>query len=471
MSKHSGVPPREDEMHPRILMDTTPIPETSAAEILFSEPERADYFSHHDSLTGLLNRQSFNEHLQHLLSGTHQLYVEHAMIYLDLDQFKIINDVCSTAAGDHILGQISMQLRNFVRKSDIVARLGNDTFGLVLLHCQNQNAIRVAENIRLAIKNTDYTFLEMTHKITASMGVVPFTAKSDTVTSVLSKATTACAMAKDQGRDRICLYQEADDVMTSRFGEIACISTINKALDKDKFLLYCQRIEPLQPQYHELEHYEVLVRMLDDDSKIVSPSLFLPAAERYHIISRIDRWVLKNTLQEVMRMPERLKTIGKIAVNLSGQSLNDVDFPQYVKELLQTTQMPPEKLCFEITETGTIGNISNAIRFINQMKQLNVVFSLDDFGTGLSSFGYLKNLPVDYLKIDGIFIKNILQDPTDAAMVRSINEIGHVLGKKTIAEFVENNEVREFLRDMGLDYVQGYGISEPRPLRDIFIKK
>lgn len=419
-----------------------------------------EYFETHDNLTGLFNRKYFKNQLEQLMASSKKLKCEHMYMHLDLDQFKVINDACSHVAGDELLRQIAELIQSKVRKWDIVARAGDDEFGLILLYCSKQHALRIAETLQSAIREHEFEWDSIHYSISASIGLVPINGTTESSSEVLTKADTACQLAKDEGRNRVYVFQEEDTHMRDRYGEINSISTINMALEQDKFILYAQVIAPLDDETVG-EHYEILVRLVSEDGTLVPPNLFLPAAERYNVITRIDRWVFKHTCMLLNKYPERIESLGKVSINLSSQSLTDQQFCDYVMEVLRAHPVPVDKICFEITETGAIANLSHAMVFINNMRELGISFALDDFGTGLSSFAYLKNLPVDYVKIDGIFVKDIAKSDVDTAMVKSINEIGHVMGKKTIAEFVEDKDAIEKLKQLGVDFAQGYGIAKP----------
>lgn len=450
---------------------------TTSAQYLESSFDSAkkafqlEYFETHDNLTGLFNRQYFKQQLDYLRGSCKKLNCEHVVLYLDLDRFKVVNDTYSSEIGDELLSQIAAMIKSKVRKWDIVARLGDDEFGLILLYCSQHNAIRIAEVLRDAIRQYEYNNNGIHFSISASAGLVPVNTNSGPTEEIMTKADTACQVAKDQGSDRIYLYQEDDEAVTSRYGEVTSVAKINKALDDDSFILYSQEIRPIDESGSYGKHYEILLRLIGDDGKMVPPNLFLPAAERYNLITKIDRWVFENTCKLLMKHPDHLQTLEKVSINLSGQSLNDELFADFVLKTLERYPVPVEKICFEITETGTIANLSHALKFINKLKSFGILFALDDFGSGLSSFGYLKSLPVDYLKIDGLFIRDISTDEIDLAMVKSINEIGHIMGKKTIAEYVEDKDCLERLRSLGVDFVQGFGIAKPEPFQDLLSRQ
>ena len=439
------------------------ISDMCALALATSESKQAkqnlSYQASHDTLTGLVNRREFERRAEQLLSTIRQDKGEHALCFMDLDQFKIINDTCGHTAGDEILRQLSVVLQNTVRHSDTLARLGGDEFGVLMEHCSLDDAHRVATSLQKAIREFQFSWEGKMIKIGVSIGLVPITVDVESLTELMIHADAACYMAKDQGRNRIHVYHVEDLEIEQRHGEMQWASRLNQALEDDRFCLYAQSIEPLDGNISG--HYELLIRMLDEEGEIIPPGAFLPAAERYNLISKIDHWVIKNSFRLLAENPEFLNKIHFCSINLSGQSVTENEFLNFVIDQLDKTGIPGEKICFEITETAAISNLSKAIKFISTMKGFGCLFALDDFGSGLSSFAYLKNLPVDYLKIDGMFVKNIVDDPIDHAMVKSINDIGHVMGMQTIAEFVENEIIKNMLKEIGVNYAQGYGIGKP----------
>jgi len=419
----------------------------------------------HDALTGLINRSEFESQLEELLdSATNQLK-QHALLYLDLDQFKVVNDTCGHGAGDELLRQLTAHIQSKVRESDTFARLGGDEFGVLLENCPLDQALRVATVLLDEMRTFRFNWLDKIFTVGVSIGLVAINETSGNSANVLAAADTACYAAKDKGRNRVQVYSPDDSEMAERHGEMHWVARITKAFEEDRFQLYQQPIVPVQEsaQYRE-QHFEVLLRMLDDDNSPVPPSFFIPAAERYNMMVEIDRWVVRSAFNWLIANAERPVIC---AINLSGQSVNDDRFLGFLIDQIKGTGVTPHKVCFEITETAAISNLAKASNFIKTVKSLGCSFSLDDFGSGMSSFSYLKNLPVDYLKIDGSFVMDMINDPIDCAMVESINNIGHVLGIKTIAEFVENQGILEKLRTIGVDYAQGYGIAKPSPLEEM----
>ena len=422
---------------------------------------RLSYHASHDVLTGLVNRREFESRMERALKSVKARETSYALCYLDLDQFKIVNDTCGHSAGDALLGQVGGLLKSKVRWRDTLARLGGDEFAVLLESCSLDEAMRTAEALREAVRNFKFTWEERTFRLGASIGVVPISADNADVASVLSAADSACQAAKEAGRNRVHSFEENDIDLMRRRREMQWAARINNALEEGRFELFRQSILPLQQPEAGL-HYELLLRMRDETGKIVSPDNFMAAAERYGITPNIDRWVIENALRWLVSEADEREKLAMCSINLSGQSLGDDKFLPYVIDQFRHSGIDASKICFEITETAAIASFSQANRFIQALKELGCKFALDDFGTGLSSFGYLKHFPVDFLKIDGSFVKEILHDPIDREMVRSINEIGHLTHKQTIAEFAENAEIINMLRSLGVDYAQGYGVSQPQ---------
>src|SRR5271169_4838869 len=422
---------------------------------------RLSYHASHDVLTGLVNRREFENRMERALKSAKARETSYALCCLDLDQFKIVNDTCGHSAGDALLGQVGAMLKSKVRWRDTLARLGGDEFGILLESCTLDEAMRTAEALREAVRNFKFTWEERTFRLGASIGVVPISADNADVASVLSAADSACQAAKEAGRNRVHSFEENDIDLMRRRREMQWAARINNALEEGRFELFRQSILPLQQAENGL-HYELLLRMRDEAGKIVAPYDFITAAERYGITPSIDRWVIENAFRWLVSEADEREKLTMCSINLSGQSLGDDKFLPYVIDQFHRSGLDASKICFEITETAAIASFSQANRFIQALKELGCKFALDDFGTGLSSFGYLKHFPVDFLKIDGSFVKEILHDPIDREMVRSINEIGHLTGKKTIAEYAANQEIITMLKGMGVDYAQGYGIAEPK---------
>ena len=425
---------------------------------------KLSYQASHDSLTGLINRGEFDNRLNLALKSAAQLGRHHAVMYLDLDQFKVVNDTCGHAAGDQLMRQVSAVLQRRLREGDTLARLGGDEFGVLLENCSPENALRIADGLRQAVMDCHFAWETRSFNIGVSIGLVNVADGTFTLTDVLSAADAACYMAKENGRNRVQVYHAGDTELSMRQGEMEWIGRLQKALEEDRFVLYSQDIAALDPARKPVDHCEILIRMLDEGGELVPPMAFIPAAERYNLMPSIDRWVVRNAFAIIARQQaENGSRPSVFAINLSGASIGDERFLDYVREQFTHFAVSPQSICFEITETAAIAKLDKATHFINQLKLLGCLFSLDDFGAGMSSFAYLKHLPVDFLKIDGGFVKDMADDPIDRAMVEAINSIGHVMGKQTIAEFVDGERVIGLLREMGVDFAQGYGIAKPRP--------
>ncbi len=427
--------------------------------------EKLSYQASHDVLTGLANRREFERRAERILDTIRQGKDEHALCFMDLDQFKVVNDTCGHMAGDEMLRQITTVLHEVVRKRDTLARLGGDEFGVLMEHCSLDDAHRVATSLQKAIQEHQFSWEGQTFKAGVSIGLVPITEITSNLTQLLKDADAACYIAKDKGGNRIHVYHPDDLETNLRHGEMQWVTRLSQALEENRFCLYAQAIEALDGS-SDL-HYELLLRMIDNNGETIPPGAFLPAAERYNLITKVDFWVIEHAFGLLKDNPVFLKQINFCSINLSGQSLTEPDMLEFIIEQLDNSKINGEKICFEITETAAISNLSTAIKFISTLIGQGCRFALDDFGSGLSSFAYLKNLPVDYLKIDGMFVKDIVDDPIDHAMVKSINEIGHVMGMKTIAEFVENDVIKGMLKEIGVNYVQGYGIGKPQPFEEI----
>ena len=426
---------------------------------------KLSYQASHDALTSLINRTEFEQRLGHALKSAAQLSRHHAVMYLDLDQFKVVNDTCGHAAGDQLLRQISAVLLKRLREGDTLARLGGDEFGVLLENCPPDHALRIADQLRQTVTDFHFTWETRSFSVGVSIGLVNVKDGPFTLTDVMSAADAACYMAKEKGRNRVQVYHSEDSDLSLRQGEMEWISRLQKALKEDRFVLYTQDIKGLDAKRQHGTHCEILMRLLDERGELVPPMAFIPAAERYNLMPAIDRWVIRTAFATISREQTEGGAVFEIcAINLSGGSIGDEGFLDYVRE--QFAHFPavrPESICFEITETAAIARLDKATHFINEMKSLGCRFSLDDFGAGMSSFAYLKHLPVDFLKIDGGFVKNMADDPIDRAMVEAINSVGHITGKQTIAEFVDSDRVIALLREIGVDYAQGYGVAKPRP--------
>lgn len=426
----------------------------------------------HDALTGLVNRREFERRLEVALNDAKTIKQQHSLCFLDLDRFKIVNDSCGHAAGDELLRQVTALLRSQVRTTDILARLGGDEFGLLLVNCPPQQAFSIANALRQSIQEFRFAWQDKTFTIGVSIGLVTLDATTPDLASAVNAADAACYVAKNAGRNRVHIYQRDRGEAAQQHGQIQWVSKLTKALEEDRFCLFYQSIVPVTPSEVECDHYEVLLRLCDDETgTLVSPIAFIPAAERYHLMQHIDRWVIRQLFstqgrhyRECWNRSQEKGDRCLYSINLSGASIADDQFIDFVREQFVIHQIPPQVICFEITETIAITNLGKARKLIQELKDLGCRFALDDFGSGMSSFSYLRNLPVDYLKIDGGFIKDIVEDSTDLALTEAINNIGHVMGLQTIAEFVENDAILDKLKTLGVDYAQGYGIAKPRSL-------
>ena len=421
------------------------------------------YQASHDALTGLINRREFERRLEMALQEAQFKRTTHSMLYLDLDQFKIVNDTCGHNAGDALLQQLAVILQGKLRQNDVLARLGGDEFGVLLENCPGKPALRIAEMLREAVSEFRFIWLDKSFSVGVSIGLATFGGEGLSVGDVFSIVDGACYVSKDLGRNRVHVYSADDAELAERRGQMNWVSRISRALEENRIILYRQKITGLQGDGHD-RHYEVLLRMRDEDGRLVSPMAFIPAAERYNLMPGIDFWVIRTAFAYYARQSQSEAIRCSLAINLSGPTLGDEKLLPYIREQLQRFNVPPTAICFEITETTAIARLGLAGKLIGELKRLGCQFALDDFGSGMSSFGYLKNLPIDFIKIDGAFVRNLDSDPIDRAMVDAINNIGHVMGIKTIAEFVETEAVAEELRRMGVDYAQGYWFGRPEPL-------
>ncbi|MBV6285980.1 EAL domain-containing protein [Pseudomonas aegrilactucae] len=418
----------------------------------------------HDALTGLANRREFEYRLEQVLADLARQSGRHSLLFLDLDQFKLVNDTCGHAAGDELLRHICAVLQAELREGDTLARLGGDEFGILLANCPDEQAERIAESLRQTVQSLHFVWKGRPFMTTVSVGLVHLQQAPNTLEASLRAADMACYMAKEKGRNRVQVYHADDTELSMRFGEMAWIQRLHIALEENRFCLYAQEIAALGGTDSAGGHLEILLRLHDESGRVILPDSFIPAAERYGLMTALDRWVVNNVFQVIRQALDegRQGPLAMCAINLSGSSIGDDKFLEYLRRQFVEYGIPPEMICFEITETSAIANLGSAIRFINELKGLGCRFSLDDFCAGMSSFAYLKHLPVDFLKIDGSFVKDMLDDPINRAMVEVINHIGHVMGKRTIAEFVETPLIEQALQEIGVDYAQGYLIERPQ---------
>ncbi|HCY64718.1 MAG TPA: hypothetical protein DHV59_18230 [Oxalobacteraceae bacterium] len=440
----------------------------SRTAALMAEKERVTYQATHDDLTGLVNRREFESRLQQAVKSAEKEGRRHAFIYMDLDQFKIVNDTCGHFAGDELLRSLAGLLQNRLRSGDTLARFGGDEFGVLLENCPPEPAARIAENLRETASDFRFVWQDNSFTVSLSIGVINFGDNDMSVTDILSAADTACYIAKENGRNRVHVGHRQDRDITIRQGEMHWVGRLQQAMRENRLQLYCQKIVPLDRNAADTgAHFELLLRLRDEEGRLVPPGAFLPAAERFGLMPAIDRWVISSAFANFQHLsPDPEEQLELCAINLSGASISDPEFLSFILRELARHAIPTSKVCFEITETVAIANLSQAITLINELRAVGCKFALDDFGSGMSSFGYLKHLPVDYLKIDGSFVKDMLSDAADAAMVEAINHIGHTMGLRTIAEFVENAEIRARLEALKVDFAQGYGIGKPVPCRN-----
>ncbi|MEB4593572.1 EAL domain-containing protein, partial [Candidatus Thiothrix sp. Deng01] len=436
---------------------------------LYAMQVRLDHVEMHDQQTMLLNRKSFELRLKVAIDQVRQHGVKHSFCLISMDQFKLVNDSMGHNAGDVLIERIARMLKSEIdARRDILARLGGDEFGILFQEIEPAVAVRAAEQIRIKLEQYEFEWNKKRQRVTASVAFVPLYKGLGTPNRILSVADAACRVAKTKGGNRIHIYKPNDQEILKQHGNMIWLGRLKKAFDAGNFRLVAQPIHPLSPVEFKkpFSHYEVLIRLYDENNQPVPPDEFIPAAESYSMMPRLDRWVVSKLLRTLVDITQTTP-LPVFAVNLSGQSLDEPAFLQFVLDEIKAAGVSPGMLCFEITERVAIHNLDLAQHFIETLKGLGCSFSLDDFGTGVSSFGYLKSLSVDYLKIDGSFIKDIANDDVAHAMVRSVNQVGHLMGVKVIAEYVENERVIQILREIGVDYGQGYGISKPIPIDEI----
>lgn len=425
------------------------------------------YQARHDALTGLVNRQELERRLQQALQDVKLHRANHVFCYMDLDQFRVINDTCGHLAGDEMLRQISMILSQRIRAEDTFARLGGDEFGLLLSYCQVEKAIEIAAQLRQMVETFRFMHEGRLFQTGISIGIVEITSDLKDVGQITRHADAACYVAKDNGRNQIHLFHPEDDVLLKRHVEMEWVLRINEAIEHNDFVLYCQGIFPLQ--HKELPpFYEILIRKRDEHGGIIPPAEFLPSAERYHLMTKIDRWVIQHAfmaLQPLFRMQSSVSPF-IVSINLSGMSLGDAQLLPYIQNCFETYDISPKHVCFEVTETSAIINIDNTIKLIRELQKMGTRFMLDDFGSGMSSFSYLKHLPVNFLKMDGAYVKDITSSKVDLAMAKAIQSVAQSMEIQTIAEYVEDEATLDCLKDMGVAYAQGFYLNRPIPLSE-----
>ena len=421
---------------------------------------RLSYQAGHDPLTSLPNRREFERELTALHGETQGSRAQHALCFIDLDRFKIINDTCGHAAGDQLLRQIGDVLSQRLRRGDLVARLGGDEFALLLANCSLPQAREVAEKVRDDVEDFRFSWLGQHFKVGASIGVASLHSGSGDPDELLRKADAACFLAKESGRNKVHIHDDDDISVARRRGEMRWVHELERAMEEDRLEIFYQRIEPAVDTGQD-RWAEMLVRVRTRDGELHSPSAFLPAAERYGLAPRLDQWLVDRCITWLETGASEALGVSRCSINLSGMTLGSERFDEFVTERLDASNLDPSRVCFEITETAAISNLVAARRLIDNLRDRGCQFALDDFGSGLSSFGYLRELPVDHLKIDGSFVRTIDRDGLDRELVRSINAIGHIMGLTTVAEYVESPEILRELRTIGVDYVQGYAIHRP----------
>ncbi|MBC3881546.1 EAL domain-containing protein [Undibacterium sp. LX40W] len=439
--------------------------DVTGQRILRQEVERR---ASHDHLTGLANRAEFDRVLLEMFESSISTGVSHALCCIDLDQFKIVNDSCGHSAGDALLKEVSALLVKTVRSKDVVARLGGDEFAILLEGCDLKAAHRISQQVCDKVAQIRFQHGSNFFRVGASIGVVPLDGRWESAQDAQQAADGACFAAKDEGRGRVHIYVDLDKTVMEQRDQMQWATRLPQAIDENRFELFAQPIMPLGEFVENGLHFEVLLRMRETDGTLIPPGVFIPSAERFGLAPQVDRWVVNSVFEWLKMHADALDNIHTIAINLSGKSVGDRNFHQFLVEALDRDQIPAHKISFEITETAAIGNMGIATEFIAMLHERSARISLDDFGSGMSSMAYLKHLRVDYLKIDGQFVKDMANDAVDCAMVRSINEIAHLTGKFTIAEFVENENILKLLEDIGVDFAQGYYIGKPKPINEIF---
>lgn len=429
--------------------------------------EELNFRESHDELTGLINRKTFEYRLDLLLKKAATDDSDHILCYMDLDQFRIINDTYGHIAGDELLRKLGRYLQNTLSKRDTFAYLGGDEFGILLEGCTLEKAQRVFEILQQSLHDFEFDWQGRKFSVSASIGVISINKNYSSSAELLSMADIACYSAKETGRNQIHVYHGTNGSVASRHREMRWVERIEQAIQEDRFFLYYQPISGLNGNAMN-KHFELLLRLKDEDGNIITPGYFLPAAERYYLSEKLDRWVIATTLTWLETYSELIPDNQRIGINLSGQSLASSTLLEFFVHELNQKEVQAESIYIEITESAAIANFKQALNFIETLKDFGCQFALDDFGKGVSSFNYLKMLPVDFLKIEGIFVRDMKRNNTDYVMVKAINEVGKSMGKKTIAECVEHKEILPYLQELKVDYAQGYAIAEPQPLTDFF---
>ncbi len=428
--------------------------------------QKLNYEASHDTLTGLINRRAFEKRIKRAIRQARTQAVTHTLLYLDLDQFRLVNDTYGLRAGDELLQQLGQLLLSSVRQRDTLSRLGADEFGMLLENCPLEKAVQIANNLLSAVERFQFTWGDSSFTPTVSIGMVPINRNTSGPEKVMTAADSACFIAKQAGHNQLQIAHLGDPDLQEQHSQMQWASRLTRALEEDHFTLYFQPINACNGKSKRDKHIEILLRMVDDNGLEVTPAVFLPAGEKHQLAADIDRWVIRNALVWLSQENASSHWPIRIAINLSGQSINDPSMLKYIIDQKNELGVNPEQVCFEITESAAFTNIATATSFMLTLRGCGFKFSLDDFGGTLSSFVYLKKLPVDYIKIDGTFTRDILTDPIDRAMVKSINIMGHLLGKQTIAEGIETTDVVDELKRIGVDYIAGYAYSQPKPLEE-----
>ena len=419
----------------------------------------------HDALTGLTNRREFLYRCERILANFKEHEHEHAICFMDLDQFELINDSCGHVAGYELLRQLGQVLKSIVRKRDTLARLNGDEFSVLMEHCSLDHAHRIATELLQAVNDYEFYWEGKSFRVGVSIGLVPIISPVASLTELLSQADAACNMAKKAGRNRIHVYHAQTTQLVEQQSELTYIARINEALNGQGFCLYAQSVESIDGRSRK--SVELLLRMNDGDSNLILPGIFLPVAQRYDLIEKVDSWVINKAMDLLSENPDFLNHYDFVSINLADHSLTNDNILDLIITRLKDTGIAPEKICLELSEVIVISNLNAAIRFVTILKDLGCRFTLDNFGKGVSSFSYLKNLPVDYLKINGLFVKEMPNEPLNVVLVKSIHEIGQVMGIETVAEFVESEEIMNMAKTAGVNYAQGYGIHNPQPFEEL----
>lgn len=428
--------------------------------------KRLSFHATHDPLTGLYNRGAFDEEVKIAVQETEENGMEHSVCQLSLSQFNIVNESCGHIAGDKLLQDIAQLLKKQIRApSDVIARIAGDEFGILLRHSSLETAQQICELIASEVENLNFEFNGITFEVNVGIGITLLGGNIANLSDAISAANAACNMAKERGKNRVACYSGKDIELVEKRQEVFYANELTNAINSNRIVLFQQKIA--SGDIDCKDSFEILTRIQDEDGNLQPPGPYLNAAERYNITSNLDRWVINHTLDWLQDNAEITDTFEYISINLSGLSICDDSFTEFITKRLNETKIPPEKICFEITETSAISNFIQASNFITAIRDLGCKFALDDFGSGMSSFAYLKKLPVDILKIDGMFVRDILENPIDLAMVKSINDIGHVMGLKTVAEYVENAEILKVLNALEVDSFQGYHVAKPAPIDEL----